>query len=337
MNTDGVPVFNSSNVSIYPIQFIINELPARIRKKHVILSALWCGPGKPKFSVFFKDTIEQLATLSRDGFDWILKGNLVSSTVDLIATAVDSVARGPLQNIIQFNGHCGCSWCELSGENFSPGCHVYRFFLALTRRTKDSFAACADEAEASGEPVIGVRGHSILEQLPHFNIIDSCVFDSMHAIDLGVVRQLARLWFKTTNSQSRWYIKPYIEDLNLKLRNIYPPSNITRLPRKIQDRAYWKASEWRNFLLFYGPLVLKDVLPSRFYKHFLLLSESVYILSQNYITQIELFKARLKIEKFVKDFEKLYGLRNMSFNVHILLHACDTVSQWGPLWAYSAV
>jgi hypothetical protein len=26
----------------------------------------------------------------------------------------------------------------------------------------------------------------------------------------------------------------------------------------------------------------------------------------------------------------------MTFNVHILLHACDCVSRWGPLWAYSA-
>lgn len=33
MNTDGVPVFNSSKKSLWPVQFFLNELPPTIRKK----------------------------------------------------------------------------------------------------------------------------------------------------------------------------------------------------------------------------------------------------------------------------------------------------------------
>lgn len=51
---------------------------------------------------------------------------------------------------------------------------------------------------------------------------------------------------------------------------------------------------------------------------------------------MDLYLARKKIENFVEEFENLYGKEHMSFNVHILLHACDCVSRWGPLWAYSA-
>ena len=43
-----------------------------------------------------------------------------------------------------------------------------------------------------------------------------------------------------------------------------------------------------------------------------------------------------KLKLFVEQFEGLYGLINMTFNVHQLLHAGDCVSHWGPLWGYSA-
>jgi len=103
----------------------------------------------------------------------------------------------------------------------------------------------------------------------------------------------------------------------------------------IYSRRHWKSSEWRNFLLFYGPLVLKRVLPEKYYNHFMLFSESVYLLSQSKISQMEIFEARQKIILFVKQFQTLYGLEHMTFNLHKFLHACDCVANTGPFWAYS--
>lgn len=76
-----------------------------------------------------------------------------------------------------------------------------------------------------------------------------------------------------------WYIGNAISILNEKLKAIIPPSNITRLARGFQERPHWKASEWRNLLLFYGPFIFKDVMKKRYYDHFMLLSESMYILN----------------------------------------------------------
>ncbi|CAN7937127.1 unnamed protein product [Ixodes hexagonus] len=42
-NTDGTPLFKSSRNSIWPIQFIINELPPEVRFKHPTLAGLWFG------------------------------------------------------------------------------------------------------------------------------------------------------------------------------------------------------------------------------------------------------------------------------------------------------
>ena len=114
-----------------------------------------------------------------------------------------------------------------------------------------------------------------------------------------------------------------------------PTSNITRLFCSLVQRSYWKGSDRRNWLFYYGPLALKEILPARFYNHFLLYSEAVYTLSQKEIKFCEVRKAIEQLEKFVEDFELLYGIMNMTFNVHQLLHLGKCVYQWDPLWVYS--
>lgn len=140
-------------------------------------------------------------------------------------------------------------------------------------------------------------------------MVEGCVYDAMHAVDLGVSRQLASLWFDSKNSTSVWYIGTTTEiaRIDSRIAKIIPPSNVTRLPRSLNQRAYWKAAEWRNFLLYYAPIVLKDILPNRFHRHFVKLSEAIFSLNNNSISPMDLYLARKKIENFVEEFENLYG------------------------------
>lgn len=39
--------------------------------------------------------------------------------------------------------------------------------------------------------------------------------------------------------------------------------------------------------------------------------------------------AERALRKFVRDFEKLYGAANVSFNVHLLMHLSASVRNWG--------
>ncbi|CAN7976944.1 unnamed protein product, partial [Ixodes persulcatus] len=123
--------------------------------------------------------------------------------------------------------------------------------------------------------------------------------------------------------------------LNSLLLAVSPPTEITRTPRKFEDRAYWKASELRALLLFYGYVVLKPVLPRQLFKHFTLLSYGVYVLLKDEITERDLREARALLEKFVLQMGALYGTLNVAYNVHQLLHLTDSVEAWGPLRATS--
>lgn len=186
--------------------------------------------------------------------------------------------------------------------------------------------------------MLGVKGPSILSTLPAFNIVECLMFDSLHAIDYGAVRQLFSLWFDSQHHDQPWYIgESNLKDkINDFLMKIQPTSNITRLPRSVNEKAFWKAAKFRNFLLHYGPFILNGMLPPRFYKNFLLLSEFSYLMNQTKITQMEIFQANCKVPQFVKDFQTLYGLERKSFNLHITgRHACDSVGRWGPFWAYT--
>ncbi|KAJ8301752.1 hypothetical protein KUTeg_020739 [Tegillarca granosa] len=62
INTDGVSLFHSSTFSIWPIYFIINELPPHLRftRSNRIFAGMWFGYSKPDFSTFLKPFAESL-------------------------------------------------------------------------------------------------------------------------------------------------------------------------------------------------------------------------------------------------------------------------------------
>jgi hypothetical protein len=129
-NTDGVPLFKPSSVSIWPLQSFINELPVQERKANFLLSGLWFWSGKPVLTTFLKPFTNELQHPGSVGFEWIKKNTKVKSFVYAIACC-DSVARAMLQSIMLLNGMYGCSW--------SPG-ETVKKVKGFVRAYKYSFA-----------------------------------------------------------------------------------------------------------------------------------------------------------------------------------------------------
>jgi len=98
----------------------------------------------------------------------------------------------------------------------------------------------------------------------------------------------------------------------------------------------WKVSEFRNFLLFYSPVVLKNLLPPAYYKHWMLFVAAMRILLQKTVSVSQIETAHLMIYKFVALIPTLYGVEHVSYNVHILLHVAEGAKNWGAPWASSA-
>jgi len=113
-------------------------------------------------------------------------------------------------------------------------------------------------------------------------------------------------------------------------------SEFARLPRTLNDLEYWKATEYREFLLYTGIIVLKGTIRKDFYNHFLLLFISIRILSSEICLSHNTIANEL-ILKFVDKFALLYGCEYVSYNVHSLIHLPFYVrSQNLPLHLFSA-
>lgn len=94
--------------------------------------------------------------------------------------------------------------------------------------------------------------------------------DYMHLVCLGVMRRLLHLWLKGPLAcrLSGLQVKILSEKL-LKIRKCVPVEFAQR-PRSLNEVDRWKASEFRQFLLYTGPVLLKDFLHPAVYQHFLL-------------------------------------------------------------------
>ena len=229
----------------------------------------------------------------------------------MLAGTCDLPAKSLILNTIQYNGKHGCSKCLDPGFTFHTSArghtHVYPYQASNasghgSKRSSSTHEDDVKKAEQNNSIVNGVKGRSWLMKLSHYDII------------------------KGTG----------IAFVDKRLLAIKPPSTITRRPRKLSEHMkYYKASEYRSFLLYYSLPVLRDVLPEDYWNHYALLVVSIYYLLQQSISEEQLANSEKMLKKFCRQFEILYGRRYMTANVHNLLHLTDCIRELGPLWAYS--
>lgn len=120
--------------------------------------------------------------------------------------------------------------------------------------------------------------------------------------------------------------------------NEYNPSEFTRQSRALNDIGHWKAIEFRNFLLYFGPVTLKDVLQKEMYDHFLLLSAAIRILSCDAFSKNERMReiAHSMLLDYIELYIDLYGIDSINSNVHNLAHLVKDVEKFGSLHKFSA-
>lgn len=108
-----------------------------------------------------------------------------------------------------------------------------------------------------------------------------------------------------------------------------------RLPRSLEDYGRWKATEFRQFLLYLGPVFLKNVISNEYYTHFLTFSVAIRILCNSELCLSMNDYAHNLLLYFVSHISELYGIENMTYNVHNLVHLSNEVKLLGCLDNFS--
>ena len=150
--------------------------------------------------------------------------------------------------------------------------------------------------------------------------------DPMHLVYLGVVRRMTSFWIEGPRVCRRSFQQLIRISLNLLNLNGKLPSEFARQPRSLDVFKRWKATGWRQFLLYTGPVVLKSVLNPTLYEHFLSLAVAISIPSCNGLSQKMISYSRDLLKWYVNTSIKSYGPTFQTYNVHGLIHLPDDVS-----------
>lgn len=172
--------------------------------------------------------------------------------------------------------------------------------------------------------------------LPIDMIEDFPVGDSLHLIDLGIMKRCLLGWRDGSfgSYRTKWCAKD-IANISKFLDNCQMPAEIHRSVRGLDVLCHWKGTEYRTFLYYLGVVILTDMLPKDVYCHFLQFFCAVTICSSNiYFTFLNL--AENLLSSYVEYFRDFYGEDYMSSNVHNLTHLVDEVRKFGPLSSFNS-
>lgn len=174
-----------------------------------------------------------------------------------------------------------------------------------------------------------------LSRLPIDMVKDIIVADPLHLLELGVIKRLLIGW-RTGNLGyvAKWTARQQEEISDLLLK-ITMPSEVHRDARTLKLFGYWKGLEFRNFLNYYGVIVLSKYLPEKCYEHFLKLFCAVTICSvKKHLCHLNV--AQILFQSFISDYKRIYGNEFLTSNVHNLDHVVDDVARFGVLYSISA-
>ncbi len=177
----------------------------------------------------------------------------------------------------------------------------------------------------------------VLEELS-VDMIEDWPFDYMHLCCLGVMKKLLTHW-KNRETVSLLITKEDVAEISKRLVDLQGsiPAEFARRPRSLEDLPRWKATEFRQFLLYTGPVILKGILHPNLYDHFMLFHGALKILSSSKTCFKYNTSSRSMLYQFIRDSPKLYGDHFITYNTHCLIHMPEDVKRFGPVDQYSCL
>lgn len=349
INTDGIAVFKSSKMSLWPILLVKNYLPPHLRylRRNIIVAGLFFGPNKPIMEQFFEPLVVEFEKFELNKVKFMVEEGVQLVFEPIIVTSnLDLPAKSAVQQIKQYNGTYACTYCHHPGNKVpigKAGGSGYRYghvdpspALRTNEQTTETMNLILSSSLKT-PTADGIKGVSCLATLYGFDIIHGFGIDYMHIL-LGVVENLLDFWLNSANSAQKYYIKTSKKEiLDKRILSLKPYNFIRRRPRSLDNRRQFKANELRSLLLYYLPLCLRGIHEQKkYYDHFMKLSYPIYLLLQSRISVDELNEAEACLNEFTVEFEEIYGSANFVMNIHLLRHMVGAVRNIGPLWTQSA-
>ncbi|XP_072141646.1 uncharacterized protein [Dermacentor andersoni] len=318
VNVDGLPLTKSTRGQFWPILCRVSNC----KPSEPFPVGVFFGECKPsQANVYLQPFVRDLKSVLQEGLTLGSK----NFAVQVGALICDAPAKSYVLGIKGHNGYFSCSKCVTEGD-FEQGRMCFPEVDAPLR-TNNSFRTAEQEEHHTMK--------TILLELP-IDIIKHVPLDYMHLICLGVVRKLLLLWIK---GEKKYRIgkdsRDAVSGANSEMKH-FVPSELSRKPRSLSELDKWKATEFRTFLLYTGPVVLMSHIAQCLMDNFITLHCAVSLLCSPQHCSQHLEYSRKLLGHFVEVYITLFGKHAVSHNIHGLIHVADDVNTYGPLDNYSA-
>ena len=343
------PIKHRKDYSVGVLYLVLLNLPRHLRFKWenvIVVGIVPSLDGEPKsLNEFLQPAVNELQALWKGVR---LKSSLSSISLKfraaLLCISADIPAARKLCGFKGHSAHRGCSRClkEFPGgfgekrdysrfdrENWQPRTDTQH------RSNARRLASCKTVAARNKlSKEFGITHRSCLLDLEYFDIIRFCTVDPMHNLFLGTAKYVFKLWDK-----QGVIAKKEMKRLEKRIEEMDVPTDMGRLPKKISSNyGSYTAEQWKNWTLIYSMYALKDVIGDNHLQCWQTFVLACKYLCRFTLTTIDLQRADLLLLKFCNEFEKLYGKKAITPNMHLHCHLKDIILDHGPVhsfWCFS--
>ena len=203
----------------------------------------------------------------------------------------------------------------------------------IIEKIENSVPLTIDEAK-------GIKGRSILFDLPSFNFVNNISVEYLHIVCLGAVKRCVELTFRVGEARSRITTRKLSlpSQFNTQIIFILVPREFNRRIRDL-DFSVYKGQEFRNLILFFFPLILNCIEPNAKERHMWL--HLAYMIRSCVIPSEEFKLFPLHVldkccSAFYSLYQQLFGVKNCPYTIHMVGSHLIEMRYHGPLTATSA-
>ena len=183
---------------------------------------------------------------------------------------------------------------------------------------------------------------TILTEIPGFDIVKSLVLDVMHMVFLGVMKSMLERWAGTSVSDKARF---KLSEDSLKLLSqrlararLYSPDEFQRKPDLLKYLCSWKGTQFRQFLLYTGVVILLGIISDAQMRHFHLLVVAMRFMCRKlpsctpdvctWIVRDVAHDSRKLLQEFVRMGNDLYTENFSLYSLHHLPHIPDDYEEF---------
>lgn len=308
---DGVSISRSTKSDLWVIMVNVRNKSFKRQTPKVI--GVYLGEKKPQdFNELLWAFVMELLDLLDTGIEY----NGKNISLKILNFVLDAKARASCKCIKNVNGYFGCDVCLSEGDYIN-------FRMAFL----DTDAGLRNDADYRARIYEDYHHkESVLEMLP-IDMIDAFPHDYLHSALLGVMKWILTYFRdspKTLSSSDYIEIKKRIQ---IFLEN-QPVEFQRNLRAFTEDLGNMKGTEFRQYLLFVFPLLLKGIASERIIGNFLKLQIASIIFShKRFATFYGQADKLMKI--FLREFEHIYDPCHVTYVFHSLSHMKKFVDLYG--------